>query len=322
MAHMIDFSNDRANMAFSTSGGTPWHGLGISMDEAADLDQWRVAAGLEWSAIKTPEMYKHNGNTIESGEFILMRSDTGAKLGNCTERYKPVQPSEVTEFYRDLCSDYNFKLETMGSLDSGKRIWALAKTGDQFSIMGQDHVGSYLLLATSYDGTMATTAMFTSVRVVCHNTLTLANNKAESAIRVPHSTNFDHHDVKIDLGIYSGQLKAFEEKANALAKVTVGKKQALDFIFNLLKEKEVDIEACSTRKANIIGNILDLHLGKAKGANFRSSQNTAWGLLNAVTEYVDHVQGNNVNNRFKSAQFGAGAKLKEKAFADILTLAA
>lgn len=320
MAHMIDFSNDRANMAYI--GKKPWHELGQEMQEGADLDQWRIAAGLNWQAIKTNELYRHNGEIVESGDFILCRSDTGLKLGNCTDRYQPVQPATVIEFYRDLCSDYKFTIETMGSLDSGKRIWALAKTGDGFSVMGQDMIGSYLLLATSYDGTMATRAMFTSVRVVCHNTLTIANKDAKSAISVPHSTNFDHNAVKIDLGIYANQLETFEDNVNKLARVTVGKQQALDFIFNLMKEKETELKDCSTRKTNIIGNVLSLFQGKAAGSGFKSADGTAWGLLNAVTQYVDHEQGNNANNRFKSAQFGVGATLKDKAFQSLLALVA
>jgi hypothetical protein len=37
-------------------------------------------------------------------------------------------------------------------------------------LKGGDRVKAYLLLATSCDGTLCTTAQFTSVRVVCNNT--------------------------------------------------------------------------------------------------------------------------------------------------------
>jgi hypothetical protein len=41
-----------------------------------------------------------------------------------------------------------------------------------------------------------------------------------------------------------------------------------------------------------------------------------------MTEYVDHQQGNNTNNRFRSAQFGPGATLKADIFAQALKLVA
>ena len=62
-------------------------------------------------------------------------------------------------------------------------------------------VTGYLLLATSCDGTLATTATPTTVRVVCNNTLTIALNGASQAIRVPHSTSFDPLAIKKQLGL-------------------------------------------------------------------------------------------------------------------------
>ena len=108
-----------------------------------------------------------------------------------------VQPAEVLEFYRDLVSAGGFELETAGVLKGGKKLWALAKTGQETVLRGNDTVKAYLLLATSCDGTLCTTAQFTSVRVVCNNTLTLAHgSKASQLLRVRHSLN-----LHVNLGV-------------------------------------------------------------------------------------------------------------------------
>ena len=107
------------------------------------------------------------------------------------QRYQVVQPKAVLEFYRDLTEISGFELETAGVLKEGKKFWALAKTGKEAALKGNDLVKGYLLLATSCDGTLATTATPTTIRVVCNNTLTIALNGATSAIKVPHSTSFD-----------------------------------------------------------------------------------------------------------------------------------
>jgi hypothetical protein len=53
---------------------------------------------------------------------------------------------------------------------------------------------------------------------------------------------------------------------------------------------------------------------KAMGANLDGSQGTAWGWLNAVTEYIDHEsRSRTADRRLESAWFGPGATLKEKA---------
>ena len=58
-----------------------------------------------------------------------------------------------------------------------------------------------------------------------------------------------------------------------------------------------------------------------KGADLAGQ--TAWGLLNATTEYVDwHKRARNQNNRINSAWFGDGANLKDSTFNELMKVAA
>lgn len=101
---------------------------------------------------------------------VLYRSDTKAPLSVVSARYQVVQPAQILEFYSDLTEVGGFELETAGVLKAGPKLWALAKTGQSATLKGRDTVNGYLLLATACDGSLATTAQFTSVRVVCNNT--------------------------------------------------------------------------------------------------------------------------------------------------------
>ena len=86
-----------------------------------------------------------------------------------------VQPREVIDFFKSLVETQDMELETAGALANGKRVWALAKTGRDFTINGvNDTLLAYLLLATSYDKQFSTTGQFTSIRVVCQNTLSFS----------------------------------------------------------------------------------------------------------------------------------------------------
>ena len=58
-----------------------------------------------------------------------------------------------------------------------------------------------------------------------------------------------------------------------------------------------------------------------KGADLSTAKGTYWGLVNAVTEFVDHdrpYKGRNKRNedevRFESTAWGAGSELKQKAW--------
>jgi len=170
MAHEITIRADGyAEMAFV--GETPWHGLGQALDPNSDLATWRKAAGMDWTIESAPVEFI--GQDFE-GQNVLYRSDTKAPLSVVSNRYKAVQPAEVLEFFDNLVKENGFRLHTAGTLFGGKRMWALAETGKFGEIVKDDGVGGFLLLSTSADRSLATTARFTSVRVVCNNTLSMA----------------------------------------------------------------------------------------------------------------------------------------------------
>lgn len=68
MAHEIDTSNGRNNMAFV--GELPWHGLGTALKENSNLEDWVTAAGFNWEAKLSPVTFYPNA-TVENGTPIL-----------------------------------------------------------------------------------------------------------------------------------------------------------------------------------------------------------------------------------------------------------
>ena len=67
--------------------------------------------------------------------------------------------------------------------------------------------------------------------------------------------------------------------------------------------------------------ILDLYNGHGRGADLASSKGTAFGLLNAVTEFVDHERrARSTDYRLDSAWFGAGANLKNGTLDQVIAL--
>jgi phage/plasmid-like protein (TIGR03299 family) len=162
-------------------GATPWHGLGHRLTPDQPLEVWAQQAGMDWRIETADVRFIADRSPSYSGllraypgQKVLYRSDTKAPLSVVSGRYKVVQPAEILEFYRDLTEVGGYELETAGVLKDGKKLWALARTGQTLTLKGRDAINGYLLLATACDGTLATTAQFTSVRVVCNNTLAIA----------------------------------------------------------------------------------------------------------------------------------------------------
>lgn len=324
MAHLIDMSNGRANMAYA--GETPWHGLGVSMEPNADLAQWRKEAGLNWTAHKAPITFnadillpngtKAKDQIIYDDRKVIYRDDTGAGLGVVGNNFKIVQPADVTEFFREMCDHHGFQMETMGSLNEGRVIWALAKTGDEFRLKGTDAVKGYVLLSTSFDGSRATQAKWTSVRVVCNNTLQLSARDA-AAISVTHRSTFDAAIAREKLGLAQAWTE-FRDNAEQMAEVMVTPEQTVQFfaeVYHGLRLKEITLtDAQDKSLEKTIKRLTEQYLN-APGAALPSAKGTAWGLVNAVTHDIDYVRrSHDQDTRLTSAWFDDGAKVKERAW--------
>ncbi|MFK3644203.1 DUF932 domain-containing protein [Pseudomonas protegens] len=322
MAHLIE------QMAYV--GATPWHGLGSRLTEKQPLEVWQQEAGMNWQIQDSPVHFKaeatgHLGSIHTFPEQkVLYRSDTKAPLSVVSNRYQVVQPREVLEFYRDLTEFSGYELETAGVLKGGRKFWALARTGQAATLKGNDQVNGYLLLATSCDGTLATTATPTTVRVVCNNTLSISLNGTTHAIKVPHSTRFDSRSIKKQLGIAVSQWDEFMYRMHILAERRVQTKEALGFFMDVLCDTSAHApipEVLPNKRA--MEKVQSLYEGKGRGADLVSARNTAWGLLNAVTEYVDHERrARSSEYRMDSAWFGQGAAIKQKALNAALQLVA
>lgn len=318
MAHELTIREDGfTEMAFV--GETPWHDLGNKLEEGADMETWRKAAGMDWSINASPVKYEIGSanRDIEDIEFkgqnVLYRSDNNEALSIVSDRYKPVQPAEVLEFFDSLVKEAGFKLHTAGTLRGGKRLWALAETGKFGEVCKDDAVGGFLLLSTSCDRSLATTARFTSIRVVCNNTLTMATNTGRSVVSVPHSTVFDHEKVKLELGKVTEAFGSFMDMAKVLQQQQLNAQKANEFIKALVAPiSQVQREEYDLNKNRTVKALSELFEGGAKGSEMVG--HTKWAMLNAVTEYYDHHIPNRSNDtRLNNAWFGSGDRMKNKA---------
>lgn len=312
MAHELTIRSDNtAEMAYA--GATPWHGLGQSLQSGAPIEEWIHAAGLNWEIKRSPVNYENDGMNVWTDNQVLFRSDTNAPLSIVSKKYHVVQPGNVLEFFRDLVSHAGFEIETAGTLKGGKRIWALARTGFDGNVVPGDMVRSYLLLVTSCDGGLATTAQYTSVRVVCNNTLQMSLGESANAskVKVRHNTMFDPVAVKESLGLNAGVIYGeFMNRMQSYANVSITENIAEQMIETLFARRKVQ---GVIRESKGFKTIMQLFNGAGKGAKLDGVAGTGWGVINSVTEYFDHhVRAQSSDNRLDSAWFGQGASAKSQ----------
>lgn len=347
MAHQIE------TMAFV--GQTPWHGLGNQLPQNQPIEVWAQQAGMDWRIESSNVSYMAKN---ERGQNILMpyeeqrvlyRSDTHAPLSVVSQRYQEVQPKEILEFYRDLTEQSGFELETAGVLKGGRKFWALARTGQSAALKSKDVSNGYILLATACDGTLATTAQFTSIRVVCNNTLAIAlrgQNSSASAVKVPHSTKFDAEKIKQQLGIsvrawdehmyemkQLSQRKVTQQEAaayfdavfnNTNLSIAEQDESIIQFYRNVATPKQIHSPKADNKtepNGRAMSKVMTMFNGHGRGAELASAKDTAYGLLCSITEFVDHERrAISTDHRMDSAWFGAGASIKQRGLEQALRM--
>lgn len=206
-------------------GDKPWHTHGVDVMGIATPLEMLVLASLDWKVSKRLLRIRarkdSNEEIILPGVLALVRDTDNRFYQTVTERYKPIQNDEVLDFFSQYCKAGGMVMETAGSLKNGAIIWALAKLGADFTLAGGDKVEGYMLLVNSHDGSMCFIAQFTSVRVVCWNTLSSALSEAgKTQFRMRHSKKFDDttkRDAQIKLGLATTELRSLQAAAEYLS---------------------------------------------------------------------------------------------------------
>lgn len=352
MAHELSIrANGKAEMAFV--GETPWHGLGQSVTKGASIGVWAREAGMDWVAKEARVEYEPKmGPLIEKrrpvdSHKVIYRSDTGAPLGVVGDRYNIVQPIDVLELFREACEGGGWFIHTAGVLRGGKKLWAMASTGEVSNVISGRQAGKgdqilrNCLFATSLDGSMRSIVKDAQTVVVCANTLAVALGEASKGIVISHRSVFDAEWVKSQMDLTAGSFEVFMAKAHEMAETPIKLDEALEVLRGIfgqpapkptasvpamstawmgnLKDLEeepaaADESPVDEREARAVGRVLELFNGAGIGATKPGRVETKWGLFNAVTEYVDHEMGRTVDTRMDGAWFGRGAQAKQAAF--------
>jgi phage/plasmid-like protein (TIGR03299 family) len=303
-------------------GEVPWHGLGKQVPKGVTAEQMIHAAGLDWEVKLQPARGAREIN--KKGEFSryevirtprLNIKEPEVLLGVVSRRYQPLQNLEAFGFFDPLVGENKAYFETAGALGDGERIWVMAKMPDPMKIVPGDECFKYLLLSNTHTGEGSVIVKFTSVRVVCQNTLMLAMEDGQKAYRVRHSKHmqFKLNELAELIAIAQEVFLKSEESFKRLAKVQMINDR-LDQYF------EAVFPRSETQKNNnekpqrwdflreVFNNKKDLQLPGVRG--------TLWGAYNAITWFEDYkkpMQFEQPSQRLERTWFGGGADIKFKA---------
>jgi phage/plasmid-like protein (TIGR03299 family) len=254
----------------------PWHGLGTVTDNVLTAKEAIVAAGLDWTVEK--EQCMRNGKPVPN-KFWNVRSSDDVAWGPVSAEFKNLQNVEAFEFADNIVDDSGAKYETAGALRGGRVVFMTMKLGKSILVAGEDKHDFYLVLRMGHDGAMAITVEVTPIRIVCTNTMKLAMRQAIQRWSIRHTTSMEG---KLAAARESLKLSwNYADEFAALGDNLVDVKVTDDDLVKLLQDVMPNRPTTDERIAAVLDNFKN-------SPNIQNFTGTAWGALNAFTEFTDH----------------------------------
>lgn len=307
MAHEVE------TMAYVGKRGLPWHGLGTSVEDLLTSVEMQKAASLDWMVEQKPISVLGSIDAIPN-KVANVRNIDQKVLGVVGARYKVIQNDEMFSF-ADHLLDAGAQFETAGSLRGGEIVFAAMEIPtEHIEIKGDNgQTKSYLVLANGHNGLFPFRALVTPVRVVCMNTLNAALGDAKTSFTIRHTAKVDGKiaEAKRALGITHKVMDEFRIGAEHLILKKMTEKEAIfaiTSVFPLSEDEKRDKKVFSDRAAQTLA------IWK-NAENLEGVRETAWGVWNAIGEYLDHGVSYRGGSRSTAADAKASSIVLDTGFA-------
>jgi phage/plasmid-like protein (TIGR03299 family) len=283
----------------------PWMTLGKLTEQPMTAAEAAKQGGLDFDVVKCDLFYASELVDTTTGEKqqvvrpiphrrAIVRTDTGVCLGIMAKNYPPLQYREAFDFMDQV----NPKFVAAGALRSGRQGFMVVETDLLDNVLGgEDPHKLYAVLRTSHDGTRAVEVTAMSLRGKCMNQLTMQTFTRGARYRwsIKHTSTMaaklkEATQTLSRLGAYAD---AYRVNVDRLVHTQLHEMDAR----HMLKKAFPDKPKTQDQIDMIINSWLTAPTVGYAG--------TGWGLVNAVSEYMDWQRtGGNAESRFIGALQG------------------
>jgi phage/plasmid-like protein (TIGR03299 family) len=277
-------------------------------------------SGLGFETAKIPVHYTFGDQQREvPRQYATVRTDTGEPLGIVGKDYSVFQNRQLAEFLEAFLTRSGTRLDSCGFIRNGARVWAMASAAEVEYLPG-DPSRKHFLIMNSFDGSTSLEVGFLDRRIVCNNMLTYAS-RHNAGFKVYHNSILNSRASQI-AALLARHDAHLDRSQRIMARLT-GKKLTARLLEDLTRTltkaaDDPDAGARPPAGAAAFNNIMEL-VESGRGTDIPGVRGSAYGWLNAVTEYVDHYRNvrpglrSEAEARFESTVFGSGARLKDQA---------
>ena len=277
---------------------TPWHGLGVRVENALTSREALMTAGLDWN-VTQKDMFTDDGCMIDGFKANVRETDNRI-LGVVTERYQIVQNSEAFAFTDALLGE-GVTYETAGALQNGRKTWILAKLPQKYIING-DEIMPYLVFMNSHDGTGAIKAAMTPIRVVCQNTLNLALATAKRSWSTNHVGDIKGkmEDARKTIFYANQYMAELGRDFDRLNRQKLSDRQVYEYIDILFPLPDT---ATEIQKKNILRLKEEAKIRYFEAPDLQTVGKNAYRFINAISDFATHTKPLKIRKNSKESLF-------------------
>lgn len=299
------------NLLVTANRATPWGRVGKLDGPVMSAKEAIVAGELDWTVEPRSMFVSLPGDKrvrVDNRKGMI-RSTDNALLGIVSNVYQPFQNIDAFEFADNILGEAQY--DSVGSLRHGKVIFLVAKLDRKFYVAGSDEHELYVIFRTSHDGSKAISVNVTPIRVQCTNAVTFAIKNATYKWSFQHTSRLESKlaEAKDTIRRSIGYGERFEEEGTKLAGIHVSNDQVHELLEDLLPARPKTDE--------VIDQIMTYIDSPTNGYS-----GTAWGAMNAITEYFDHGRQTRSGEAvFTNVVDGQIAGIRNRASHQLLALA-
>lgn len=300
---------------FESGFGTEqaWHGGLVVVDGLQDAEAAIKYAGLDWDVVKLPMFTKFERELLTvPDKFAQVRTKDHRVLGVVGNVYTDVPNLRAFAWADALVGGFGAHFKTAGSLYGGRVVWLLLEV--PFSIeIGDNKLRSMLYLRNSHDGSSPLTVGFTTVNIVCANTLAMAEQSAVDRVSIRHT---ESAEGRLKVAQQTMHLvEGAAERAGKLAEQLYAKHITNNDVTRVLNEvfplpdlqgkAYAELTTGEKRSLSMAENkrkaVVQMYNGSELGAP--ANHGTAWGLYNAFSAAYQHqpIEGKDADANARKA---------------------
>lgn len=281
-------------MATTITREATWNKVGTDIREANSVKEALQISGLDYEVVKAP-IYLSNGHRIKD-QFATKKKGTDEVFGIVGKDYTIVQNEEAFSFVDGIISE---GLTFVKAGETSYMNYIIASLPEQYIL--DDKFKPYIIFQNSHAGATTLKVAICPLRIICQNQFTMAFRNSENKISIRHSSSIHEKmdEAQHILQFNAEYMDSFNKMANKMAANKIGDEKALDIIDKYFL---VDDNA-STRKVNSNEEKKAILLNAYNAEDNQNFRGTQWGLINAFSDYITHLDPARKTNKSNISKF-------------------